>query len=422
MRKALLTLATIVVLAGLFAGSWFVTGILRGEDEAPLASPSTSAITNGETTGDITGATGTGDGAAPVTAPASLDFPLPADLFAFERSVNALMGQFGANSFAKTRVLTYSSIAWYEVVSPDTVPTFISVKAAGQDLSQAMLAAGAVAAALLANPQVADLVDAWEGELSPQASAIVDEVVAFAAADGYDATAGAEAPTFDGEFGWKAGGTRDAAPGGYEPAYGQTRTIEIDPAACPVDAAPIDALSSEKAALSNVDKGVSAPILGDPSRFSTVAFVYMNLNLADDQKQMLARQAQTLVVALHDAMIATWRANWENGVAAPIDVFAAGDTTLLSSYPSYPSWTDVAVSATELYVSEVLGKKVTMDDMIDFLVENHPSEPFKDRVALLRTDMRNAASTTHHWNVDRDAGRKLGACIAEKALESLSRR
>lgn len=421
MRKTLLTLATVVVLAGLFAGSWFVTGMLRGDDESPVVSPDTSSVTNGTTIEDTIGSTGAGNDTDPATTPVSVDFPLPADLFAFETSLNALMGQFGANSFAKTRVFTYASIAWYEAASPDSAPTFVSAKAAGQGRDQAMLAAGEVVAALLKNPQVTDLIDAWEGELTPQTSAVVAEVVAFAAADGYDTTAGAEAPTFDGEFGWKPGGTKDAAPGGYEPAYGQTRTIRLDPAACPVDAAPIAVLSSEKAALSNVEKDVAAPILGEASRFSAVAFSYINLSLADDQKQQLFLQGQTLGVALHDALIATWRANWENGVAAPIDVFAAGDTDLLSSYPSYPSWTDVAASLTETYVSGVLGKKTTMDDMIDFLIENHPSEPFKDQLAFLRNDMGNAASTTHHWNVDREAGRKLGTCIAGEALKTIGK-
>ena len=331
------------------------------------------------------------------------------------------MGQFGANSFAMSRIFIYASVANHETLSSETTPTFISKKAVAQGLSQGILAAGAVAVELLDNPSITELVNAWEGDLTPETAAVVAAVVAFADADGYDATAAAEAPTFDGEFGWKPGGTRDGISSGYEPAYGQTRTIAIDPAACPVDAAPLGALRSERAALTSVDTGAAAPITGVPSRFSTVAFLYILSASQQQPEQSFYYEGMNLGVALHDALIATWRANWANGVAAPIDLFVGDDTALRSSYPSYPAWTDVASSASETYVSGVLGQKVTMDTMIAFLLENHKSAEYKEQLKLLREDLVNSVNTAHHWNVDREAGRKLGNCIAGEALKLRSK-
>ena len=418
MRKLLLTLATITVLAGLFVGSWFVTGMLRGEEAAPgIPSDSSALVTDtadNTTTDDV-------EGSLPTTSTVNLSFPLPADMFAFESSLYALMSQFGANSFAISRVFTYASVATHETLNSETTPTFISEKAVAQGRDQGLLAAGAVAVELLDNPLITELVDAWEGELTPATAAVVAAVVAFADADGYDATAAAEAPTFDGEFGWKSGGTRDGIASGYEPAYGQTRTIAIDPAACPVDAAPLGALRSERAALTSVDTNATAPVIVAAARFSTVAFLYMVTTSPQQPEQSFYYEGLNLGVALHDALIATWRANWENGVAAPIDIFAGDDTALRSSYPSYPSWTDVAVSASETYVSGVLGQKVTMDTMIDFLLENHKSDEYKGQLKILRENLANSANTAHHWNVDREAGRKLGNCIAGEALKLRSK-
>jgi len=421
MRKILFTLATIVVLAGLFVGSWFVTGMLSSSgEETAVGTPDTSVV-DGDAT--VVDATTPGDTAGtPSGGPQSeVIFPLPADIFAFEVNLGTVMRQFGANSFAKTRVMAYASIAWYETLSLPGAPTFISEAGAGQGPSQAMLAAGAVAVELLDNPEVAAVVEAWEGDLSEQTAGVVAKVAAYADADGYNATANATAPTFDGEFAWKTGSARDGVFGGYEPAYGKIRTIAIDPAACPVDVAPIDALRAEKAALASVDKTVPAPIIGQPSRFTLVAFAYMNRILPPGQKQNLYYQGQNLAVALHDAMILTWKANWENGVAAPVDMFAGDNTSIMSSYPSYPSWTDVAASATEAYVSNILGNRITMDTMIEYLLKNHDSDDFKDQIELLREDFKNSASSTHHWNVDREAGRKLGTCVAGEALKALSK-
>jgi hypothetical protein len=414
MRRTLLTLTTLLVLGALFTGSWYVTGMLRGsaKPDATISPNETGEDGNPTPAPDVTTLVGEDD---------VLDFPLPADIFDFELKLRPVMARFGVNSFSAARVVTYAGIAWYETRSPGSAPTFIAPNAGAQDGAQALLAAGAVAVELLDTPQIAELVDAWDGDLSESSAAVVAAVVAFADADGFEATTALETPKFDGDFGWKPGGNRHGTPGGYEPAYGNVRTVSLDLAACPVEAAPLDAIRAEREALTGVDRDVPAPTLGDPSRFTTLAFAYMNRVLAPDKKAALVFQGQNLAVMLHDSLIATWKANWENGVAAPIDLFADGDANLMSSHPSYPSWAEVAIAATESYVSALVGEEVTTAQMIDFLLENHESKVFKDRLGLLRKDLENSTSPTHHWNADREAGRKLGNCIAGEALKALSK-
>ena len=420
MRKTLLTLVTLLALGGLFAGSWFVTGMLRGGEIAP-DTPATT-IAADAVDGVIASGSTQPTGAVSAAEAGDLVFPLPRNLADLDRTLPLLMGRFGANSVAATRVFTYASIAWHDTANPAGAATFIAPSAAGQGSEQGMLAAGAVIVELLDNEQVADLVEAWEGDLSNESAAVVSSVVAFADADGYDATADVTAPSYEGPLAWKAGGYRDGAPVGYEPGYGQVKTVKLDLAMCPVAPAPRTAIEAERATLDGVDRDIAAPVVARPERFALLSYLYINANLPESQKLQMSRIGQTSTVMLHDALIATWRANWENGIAAPIDLFADGDTLVTSSYPSYPSWTEVAVAATETYVKGILQKDVTVEEMVDFISGRSGIDTnYAGLLGELTDDIANARSSTHHWNADRDAGAKLGTCIAGESLKLLGK-
>lgn len=416
MRKTLLTLLTVVVLAGLFAGSWYVTGMLRDSGASDDPVPALPLPSDGtETT--IAGNGGT----APVVA-AELSLPYPKNLAELDRYFTAAMSKLGANTIASTRIFTYAGIASYETSAPAGAPTFISDAPASQDAEQGMLAAGAVISALLNSPQITELIAAWPGTISDDAKAVASNVVAFANADGYDATASAVAPTFEGDLAWKPGGKRDGRPDGYEPGYGQVKTVRLDLDSCPVAPADLAAIAAERSALTSIDSKIPAPVVARPERFSLLAYIYIAGHLSNDQKAQMPLIGQTGTVMLHDALIATWRANWANGVASPSDIYANGDTALVGNYPSYPSWTEVAVSATETFVNGMTGKNTNFDEIVKF-VSGRPGAG-QDYVGLLEEllqDVENARSSTNHWKADVAAGRALGTCVANASLKTLGK-
>lgn len=420
MRKALLTLATVLVLAGLFAGSWFVTGMLRGETETPVTSPvQTSPMDGSDVVGEET------TEATSVTVPAAYGqvvFDLADNLVELNISLGYIMRQFGANEIAVSRMTTYAGVAYFDTFNPKGLRSFIASETAAQGDEQGMLAAGAVISRLLANPEVTKLIDAWEGELTAESAKVVDEIVAFALNDGYEATAGAEAPKYEGDLAWQPGGSRHGTPAGYEPAYGAVRPILLNLEACPVAAAPMERIAAERQALDGVDTSVPAPAIARIDRFSMLTYAYARaVSNPSSASPLRSTQGygQIGFVMLHDALIATWRANWANGVIAPGDIFAEGDPLLMSSYPSYPAWAEVAAAATERYLSVVTGKAATFEEIVTLAVESMDDKLYGDQLKALLEDVRNARSTSHHWSADIEAGRELGICLANEALKTL---
>lgn len=349
-----------------------------------------------------------------------LVFPLPKNLAHLNRVLPPVMTRFGANAMSSTRIFGYATVAWYDTASPVSTTPFIATAAAGQGDEQGMLAAGAVIAALLGNPMVAELVEDWEGELTPESSAVVEAVIEFANADGFDATAGEAAPVFDGEFGWKPGGTRHSAPEGYEPGYGKVRTVRLDVDACPVPGASIASFAAEREVLGELDLDIEAATIVRPERYSLLLSVYLDSNLPEERRADLPVISQVGNIMLHDALIATWRANWENGIASPLDLVVDGNPLLLSSHPSYPSWTEVAISSLETYTSGVLGENVTFDEIMASVRELQSTNTgYLQQLADLTAAVEINRSKEHHWKADGEAGRALGACIAGEALEDL---
>jgi hypothetical protein len=418
MRKTLTIIATFLVLAGLFAGSWFVTGLLRSGDD----SAATVGTTSQSTAEDATSAAQTGSSEPGSSQPsdgllntADLAFPLPKNLIELNTSLRTAMFKFGANEFAVNRIGIYATIAYFDTLNPPGSPTFIATEAAGQGEEQAILAGGALVSELLANPVMTDLIEAWGVELSPQTASVVSSIVAFAEGDGYAGTADAKAPSYDGDLAWKPGGLRDGNVDGYEPGYGQLRAILVDPALCPVSDAPLERIRSERSSLADVDKSSPQPALPRTDKFALLVSIYLAQE-ADFDRAYGPQASQVAAVMLHDALIATWKAKWANGVAAPIDVTNPDDPTLLTSYPSYPSWTDVAVAAAERYVSEITGRTTTLEDMLGTVEKVTGAELVE--ALQIADDIARARSSTFHWKADREAGRDLGTCIAVEALKT----
>jgi len=418
MRKALLTVLSALLLAGLFAGSWYVTGMLSG-DETTSSTPgegagSGSLPANDSDTPDATtpGTADTGNGARDGFA---IERPVTIDDFTY--LLDTVATTLAVNPIFEARMNAYAGIAAFDAtLRAGTDAAFVpslSPAFAGQGLEQGILAGSTVMAELVANPQVSETVASW-GELTAESRKVVDAVLAAAAADGYDAISSDDAPAYEGPLAWKPGGDATGSP--LEPRFGDVKTLRTDSASCPVAPAPASDIESERAGRGTVTVGDDTPSPKPPfvTKYNFLVLSYLQNEFPDKTPGLSAAIAQSAIVALYDGLILTWKAKWANGVASPLDLSAG--TAL--PYPSYPLWPSVALSLSETFVSGVMGEKVTVADLIDAA---RTSEAPESVIAALEDDAALLQPGPYAWQADITAGRQLGECLARQALAAVGR-
>lgn len=429
MRKTLLALLSVILIAGLFAGSWYVTGMLGDDTNTAPTTPGdepadgndggTTTVADPDAAGSTDSDPASGavsDGGSGAQESSALG-PLtrPTNIEDFNTLLSTVASSLAVNALFEARMNAYAGVAAFETAlgagnDPALVPT-LAPGLAGQGLEQGILAGSTVMAALVKNDDVTDTVASW-GTLTQQSRAVVDAVLATAAADGYDSLGDTKAPTYDGPLAWTAGG--DAAITPLEPRFGETKTMRTSSSNCPVAAAPAEAIENERAGRGQTAGDTDAPQTPFATKYNFLVLLYIREQLAGTQPGVSAAVAQSAIVALYDALILTWKAKWENGIAAPRDL---GGETLLP-YPSYPFWPSVAIGLVETFATGAAKKPVTIEDMIDVARVAGATEEFVDAI---EQDVALQKPGPYAWQADIDAGRQLGECLGRQALAAIGR-
>jgi hypothetical protein len=406
MRKVLTGVAVLLVLSALFAGSWFVTGLFDDGDET--TTPTTLVATENTATMDGSENGGT---SSPTTVAGVLSLTRPTDLISLNNLITDVTARLGGGEVYKTRLRIYAVTTYFDTTRRAGLSTIISPAAGAQDGEQALLASSNALVEIVGNQEAIDIVATW-GTLTPESRTVVDAVVAAAKADGFDAAAAVTAPSYDGELGWKPGSTRNGTPGGVEPGFGNVKTLRLPEGRCAVAPAPFDAIAGERRALGTLDLDAASPSIVDPG-LSFVVTTYLFDQLSDRGLPEVGYIAQMVHVMLYDAFVVTWEGKWANGVASPIDVVVAGDLEKITSFPSYPSWQSVSAKAVETYVSKVLGRDVTLAEILDRVEAISEGSNGDELVKTVRADQASLGNGVFNWKADIAAGEAVGSCIGD---------
>lgn len=455
MRKTLSIFLSVFVLAGVFAGSWYLSGGGSGPEQAgPVAttddnmtpdsslpgSPddtsgssvpgvaggtsgsSVPGSTNGTSGSFVPGVTGGTSGAA--DAPTAL--VIPPNFGKFARNADILLRASGVNPLAIGRVMTYASIAYHDTYRDNTIAPLLVNLPGGGSVEEA-LTAGVIV--LAETSEVASLTkdaEGWLETLSPKTQAIVAAVLKRAAADGFAQALTAKAPKFTVEPAWKPGNR--LYPGGFEPGWGQLKPILIDIAKCPVAKAPVAAIAGERtkvlAALKasdfdrNREEIANALLEGTGSVVHDAAVAFGTYNgtmkpfFNNDPLSPAMSMSLRALVGAYDTSIALWNAKWANGIASPMDLHLADSTVsgVSTPAPSYPS-TASAMTTLVSHLLDIQGGAPLTDAELSSI----PGIP----VFKMLVDAQNARVL--NWSADVQAGRDLGRCMAEQTYASLKR-
>lgn len=414
MRKVLTAVVVVLLFTGLFAGSWFLTGTLSGDDADVAPTTPDAAVTT------VAGAVEQ-DGAIEPAAPTSVEFVKSTSIQQFWFQSGSVLAKLNSNAVVRARAIMYSTLAIYETFEPAGEPGILPGVDGGYGIDQAVLAGGHVLSEVVGNPVLTEAIESWDGEMTAETRAIAETIVARAKADGFDAAGETQAPVFEGPLGWVPGGKRDGMPAGFEPGFGSVTPLLFDIDACPVAPAPLSQIMQEKESLGEISTDAKTPLQASPELVGGTGLSYINVTPLPDAEIDQFYVGMNLYVLIYDAMIATWKAQWANGVASPLDV-AAGDLVEFKlSQPSYPSWNAVALSALETYINEIYGSDVTAAE----IEQKGKSSSLQSNADTTASGIGLLSETltgkTYNWDADISAGRELGACLAKQAVARVRR-
>lgn len=426
MRKVITGVLVAALFTGLFAGSWFLTGTLSSNEQAPL-SPAGSLPEGG-----TAGTGGADDGVADQTegdsaeGPAGdvtdgenvVNFPRPKSITDLWTGAEKVFDTLNANPIVRGRALTYATLALYDSSRTNPADLLIVDKLIPARPGDPFLLAGYVLAGVVDNPLLTKAVAAWGSPLPAEARSAGDAYVAMAKADGFDAAGLTSAPTFEGPLAWTTGSRRDGLPEGFEPGFGMVKPILLDIGACPVPAAPVTEIARERQAMGSVPTDTVGPSLPTSESLGATFRLYLQNSTDIVSTPERDRLAAYFWLLTYDAMIATWKAKWENGVAAPVDIASGEIPETRMSYPSYPSWEAVTLSLLETFATEISGKPVTVNSFGEQASASPGTEATAANPLPLNFEamQRSLAENVFHWDADVAAGRELGSCLARQAV------
>lgn len=439
MRKALTVTAYVVVSALVFVATWKFTG---GSDSLPEANPGseqttdTTASGNGQP-GAGNNQTGTGAGStdgspsgneAPSEGSLTTELLEPPAIAELARRVSSYMSLEGVNPLAAARVVTYTIVTYGDVKRPDDGAGLLSDASKGTESREALHAAARVAAELAELPNMKADIDKWVDEPTGTTKEVVDAILERASKDGYAEAVNAVAAKYSGEFAWKPGG--QVFPKGLEPGWGTLKPI-LGSAKCSVPAPDTASMKAQgpaiEAAAKEVAAGIDQPAVFDkfakdnrfywlnsptlnPAFVSLAGYVVLTGEAKSEIPENAELRAMYAMVGAYDALIATWKAKWEHGIAGPVDKYPVtsdqSDIAFSTAAPSYPSWVGTYQGFMESFASSTTGKELT------FAGSN-------DIIGVIDAANKSLANPLMHWEADLEAGRNLGACYAAHTAEVL---
>jgi len=341
------------------------------------------------------------DGAqAPDRTPGEAAFAQPETIEEFIVSAQGVYTSLASNGLESSRIMTYALLGWRETVRPSSTRSLLepapAPSSSADDETQAVLAAGRIFAALMKSEGVDAAVDAWEGTLEPRTESIVEAVVQMAAADGFDAVADDDVPVFAGEYAWRPLASEYVR---MLPGARAVRPIFLDAGDCAVPPPSYDGFDAHRTSLAAMSPPAEQQALLYPLEYG---LVYTNIE----------GKLSDMMPFMYDALLVTWFYNWQYGVVSPLDTLPLNEDAGRWNAPVYPFWPLVASAAFETFAAG----------------NNHYPAALSDAAELARSrdelDITSAlgalSSPFYVWPEAAEASRRLGTCMAERALAFLA--
>jgi hypothetical protein len=431
MRKALAGLLYLTLVVGVFLGAQALNG--GGATTTPGGPGANGNVAVGSTTlpGDVAGQPGTstpGDsttnGSIPGpdgTSPSANNGPVEGGITTkileaphnpeLQRRVASYLAAKQVNQLAAARIEAYMLVAYYDVKRPGDGPGILSQASPGTEIKEAVHAAAWVAAKITDLPEMqADILE-WVEEPTGKTREVVDTVIARAKSDGYSEAVKATPTKFTGALGWVSRSV--PYPSGLEPGWGSLKPI-LGNSGCAVGAPDKASIEAEKSAAVAAAKNATTdvkttrmvtfttaalnPLLGFGITYGT--FLELQLNNVPEEYEVKFAFG---MLGVYDALITTWDAKWEYGIAAPLDL-AAVNGSGASVAPSYPSWAAVYAS----YVEEF----IRASDNPNF---RHTDTKIADLLGTLQQALGVSGARLYNWSTDVAAGKEVGVCHARAA-------